>query len=209
MKKSLAELLDPAQAAVIVVDVQNDFCLPEGACGKAGQDTSASLAMIPRLQVLLDAARRAGTKVIFIQTIHTEETDSAAWIGRHDTPRAVCRRGTWGAEFTEVAPLGCDVVVNKHRYSAFIHTPLESVLHTLGVKTLVMTGVATNVCVESTARDGFMLDYNIVFVGDCTAAYDQTQHEATLANMRRHFGVVVDHDAIVARWLGERVPAGA
>lgn len=208
MKKTLAELVDPARAAVMVVDVQNDFCRPEGAAGKAGCDTSAALAMIPRLQALLVAARRAGAKVIFVETIHTDETDSEAWLGRHDVPRATCRKDTWGAEFTEVAPLPGEPVVTKHRYSAFIHTRLESVLHTLNVETLVMTGVASNVCVESTARDGYMLDYNIIFVGDCSAAYSQDRHEGTLENMRRNFGVVVDHDEIVKHWLGLRVPAG-
>jgi ureidoacrylate peracid hydrolase len=208
MKKTLPELLDPAKAAILVVDVQNDFCHPDGSAGKAGSDTTAAMAMLPRLQALLDAARRVGTKVIFIQTIHTEETDSASWIGRHDVPRLTCRKDTWGAEFTLVAPRAGEAVVNKHRYSAFIHTRLESVLHTFRTETLLLTGVATNVCVESTARDGFMLDYNLVFVGDCSASYDPALHAGTLENMRRHFGVVANHDEIVAHWLGSAVPAG-
>ena len=207
MKKTIPELLDPAKAAILVVDVQNDFCHPAGSAGKAGIDTSAAMAMIPRLQSLLDAAREVGTKVIFIQTIHTDETDSSSWIGRHDPPRRNCRKDTWGAEFTVVAPQPGEPVVNKHRYSAFIHTRLESVLHTYKIETLLMTGVATNVCVESTARDGYMLDFNIVFVGDCSAAYSQTLHDATLENMRRHFGVVANHDEIIAHWLGAAVPA--
>jgi len=208
MKKTIPELLDPAKAAILVVDVQNDFCHPAGSAGKAGADTSAAQAMIPRLQALLDAAREVGTKVIFIQTIHTDETDSEAWIGRHDVPRLTCRKDTWGAEFTTVAPLANEPVVNKHRYSAFVNTRLDSVLRTLKVESIICTGVATNVCVESTARHGFMLDYHLVFVGDCSAGYNQALHDGTLENMKRNFGVVLNHHEIIAHWLGPKVPAG-
>jgi ureidoacrylate peracid hydrolase len=207
MKKTIPELLDPTKAAILVVDVQNDFCHPAGAAGKAGTDTSAAMAMIPRLQALLDAAREVGTKVIFIQTIHTAETDSEAWLGRHDVPRPVCRQGTWGAEFTIVAPEANEPVVNKHRYSAFINTRLDTVLRTYKIETIITTGVASNVCVESTARHGFMLDYHLVFVGDCSAAYNPAWHDATLDNMRRNFGVVLNHHEIIAHWLGPKVAA--
>jgi ureidoacrylate peracid hydrolase len=90
--------------------------------------------------------------------------------------------------------------VIKHRYSAFINTRLESVLRTLKVENLIMTGVSTNVCVESTARQGYMLDYNIVFLSDCTAAYSQEEHDGALYNMRSHFGVVATADDVIALW---------
>ena len=207
MKKTIPELLDPRKTAVLVVDVQNDFCHPAGSAGKAGSDTGAAMAMIPRLKTLLDAAREVGSKVIFIQTIHTPETDSEAWVGRHDTPRLNCRKDTWGAEFTIVSPEADEPVVIKHRYSAFINTRLDSVLRTFKIENVIATGVATNVCVESTARDAFMLDYNLVFVADCCAAYDKALHASTLENMRRHFGVVLNHHEIIAHWLGPKVPA--
>ena len=104
--RTLAELARPAKSAVIVVDVQNDFCRAEGALGKAGASTAAALEMIPNLQRLLTAARAAGTAVIFIQTIHESATDSAAWAWRlAGSVGGSCRKDTWGAEFTEVAPL--------------------------------------------------------------------------------------------------------
>jgi ureidoacrylate peracid hydrolase len=71
-----------------------------------------------------------------------------------------------------------------------------------------MTGVGTNVCVESTARDGFMLDYNIVFLSDCTATGKVEAHEATLANMRNHFGIVATSDEVLAVWRA-KIPAMA
>jgi ureidoacrylate peracid hydrolase len=199
--KTLPELIIPAKSAVIVVDVQNDFCRPEGALGKAGAPTAAAMEMIPNLQRLLAAARATKAPVIFVQTIHEAATDSEVWTWRMaGAVGGCCRKNTWGAEFTEVAPLDDEPVVIKHRYSAFINTRLDSVLRTLKIENLIMTGVSTNVCVESTARQGYMLDYNIVFLSDCTAAYSQEEHEGALYNMRSHFGVVATADDVVKLW---------
>jgi ureidoacrylate peracid hydrolase len=203
----LDELVDPARTAVLVVDVQNDYCHPHGALGKQGLPTGAAMAMIPRLHTLLDGARERGVRVVFIQTVHTDETDSPAWVRRSaGISAAVCRAGTWGGEFTGVAPRTGDILVTKHRYSAFVNTRLESVLHTYGIANVIMTGVSTNVCVESTARDAYMRDYNMIFVSDCTAAYSQEDHDATLRTMARNFGTVVTAAEILAAW--EPVAAG-
>lgn len=199
--KPLADLLDPATTAIVVVDVQNDFCHPEGVCAQGGADVSTALEMIPRLQLLLDGARRCGARVVFVQKVHEDCTDSESWLARSDgRPGKTCRRGTWGAEFMGVAPLPGEAVVNSHRYSAFINTRLDTVLRTYGIETLVMTGCATNVCVESTARQGYMLDYHIVFTSDATAAYEQDAHEMTLQNMRKHFGVVASVADVLSVW---------
>src|ERR1700744_6352995 len=138
--KPLGELVVPAKSAVIVVDVQNDFCRPDGALGKAGQPTA-------------DAKAR----VLFVRTIHEAATDSDAWTWRlNGAVGTCCRKDTWGAEYTEVGPLPDEPVIVKHRYSAFVNTRLDSVLRTLKIENVIMTGVSTNVCVESTARHGFM-----------------------------------------------------
>jgi ureidoacrylate peracid hydrolase len=206
----LNELVEPARTAVLVVDVQNDYCHPNGALGRQGLPTGAAMAMIPRLRALLAAARAHGTKVIFIQTIHTPETDSDAWVRRSGgSSNQVCRAGTWGGEFTGVAPAEGDLVVNKHRYSAFVNTRLDSVLRTLKVANVLLTGVSTNVCVESTARDAYMRDYNMVFLGDCTAAYAPEDHDATLRTMSRNFGTVTTSDVVIAAWEALRPAAAA
>jgi ureidoacrylate peracid hydrolase len=200
--RNLRQILDPSRTAIIVVDVQNDFCDPNGSLGKRGLPTQSCAEMIPHLQRLLDGARSYGVNVIFIQTIHTRWTDSDAWINRNDEREKLdtCREGTWGAEFFGVSPQPTDAVVVKHRYSAFLNTRLDSILRTLRVENLVVCGVATNVCVESTAREGFMRDYNIVFMDDCSATYDRAAHEATLNNMRRHFGTVATADEVLQVW---------
>ncbi len=208
--RSLTELVEPSKTAILVVDVQNDFCEPAGAAGKGGKDTNAAMAMIPRLQRFLDAARGRGTNVIFIQTIHEPCTDSDAWIGRRANPDAKnCLKGTWGAEFTGIAPRESEPVVIKHRYSAFLNTRLDSVLRTLKVENILCLGVATNVCVESTARHGFMLDYHTVFVSDCSAGYDQTAHDMTLRTHTQNFGRVATSLEIMDAWAAQPVGAAA
>jgi ureidoacrylate peracid hydrolase len=201
---TLNDLIDLDTTAIVVVDMQNDFCHPEGACGKGGMSVDTIQAMIPQMRGFLAGSRDVGANLIFIQCIHENATDSAVWMFRRKGQSGqICRKGTWGADFIGdgIAPQGEEPVVLKHRYSAFIGTRLESVLRTMGIKTLVMTGVGTNVCVESTARDGFMLDYNIVFLSDCTAtASPGIAHEATLQNMKDHFGTVATSDDVLAVW---------
>ena len=199
--RSLTELVAPSKTAILVVDVQNDFCEPAGSAGKGGKDTTAAKAMIPALQRFLAAARGHGTNVVFIQTIHEPSTDSDAWVGRRVNPDAKnCLSGTWGAQFTGIAPRESEPVVIKHRYSAFVNTRLDSVLRTLKVENIIVLGVATNVCVESTARHGFMLDYHTVFVSDCSAAYDRAAHEMTLLTHQKYFGYVVTSKDIIDTW---------
>ncbi|WP_326567825.1 isochorismatase family cysteine hydrolase [Amycolatopsis rhabdoformis] len=193
--------LDPAKAAVVVVDVQNDYCHPDGACARRGEDVSAAKEMLPRLQALLAGARAHGVPVVFVRTAHEKATDSAALTVRSGgRSGVVCRAGTWGAEFFEVAPLPDEPVVAKHRYSGFVNTRLDSVLRTLKAETLVMAGVSTNVCVESTARHGYMLDYHIAFMGDCCAAFTEAEHEAALVNIDKYFGSVMKADELLGVW---------
>ncbi|MFD2618118.1 cysteine hydrolase family protein [Terrilactibacillus laevilacticus] len=193
------DILDPAHTALVIVDVQNDFCHEEGSMAKQGLDTSMARGMIPQLKQLIQQARDYHVPIIFIQTIHEKSTDSETWIRRlKDKSHAnVCRKNTWGSEFFELTPTPDDIIVIKHRYSAFINTRLDSILRTLKIRTLLMTGVSTNVCVESTARDGFMLDYDIILLSDCTAAFSEKAHHMTLENIDLFFGQVMDSGQVI------------
>jgi ureidoacrylate peracid hydrolase len=195
------EKMLPAKTAIIVVDVQNDFCHPEGAVARRGSDVSMVKEMMPNLHELLHAARTYDVPILFLQTFHEKATDSEAWTGRAGgRSMDICRTGSWGAEFFEVAPLPTEIIVNKHRYSGFINTRLDTVLRTMKIETLVMTGVSTHVCVESTARHGFMLDYNIAFVKDACAATSRTAHDMTLENIDGYFGSVVSVKQLIEVW---------
>ena len=192
------------KAALIVVDVQNDFVHPEGALGARGLDTSMSMDMIPTLQKLIDAAHTAENPVVYIRTEHGKWTNSESWVIRNansDGP-PVCAVGSWGCEYYKVSPDIDDFVVIKHRYSAFQDTDLDLVLRSIGVQTIICTGVATNVCVESTARQGYMLDYNLVFVDDCCGTTTKEEHDGTLVNIRNYFGIVTNAQDVIDVWNG-------
>ena len=106
----------------------------------------------------------------------------------------------WGAELYGIDARPGEEVVVKHRYSGFHNTNLDLVLRSRGIQTVILTGVATNVCVESTARDVYMHDYYLVFVSDGTATMSEAAHQATLANVDQFFGQVASADEIAACW---------
>ncbi len=201
--KSLKERADPKNAALVVVDVQNDFVSPNGSAGKRGEDVSAAMAIMAPLSSLINEARRVGLTIVYIRTTHSEWTDTPSWIYRTSQKAGLstCREGTWGAEFYDgIAPLPTERVVVKHRYSAFINTDLNTVLKARNIQSVLVCGVATNVCVETTARDAYMFDYYVTMIDDCSAAYEAKLHLSTLDNMRRHFGLVASSKDIIETW---------
>jgi ureidoacrylate peracid hydrolase len=201
--RTLKERCDPQYAALVVVDVQNDFVSPEGSAGQRGEDVSAAMAMVPNLLGLIDRARQVGLTIVYIRTTHSEWTDTPSWIYRTSQKGGLntCREGTWGAELYEgIQPLPTERVVIKHRYSAFINTDLNTVLKARQIQSVLVCGVATNVCVETTARDAYMYDYYVTMIDDCSAAYEAKLHLGTLENMRRHFGLVASSREIMDTW---------
>jgi len=200
---TLEEKVDPTRACVLVIDVQNEFCARSGAFHRTGHDVDLIEAMVPALLGLIERARAVGCPVIFVRAIYDEHFLAPNWqdpdiLCNLSVPR--CRTGTWGAEFYKVEPRPGEIVVTKHRYSAFIETELDTILRALGVETLILTGVATNVCVESTARDGFMKDYYVVVVDDCTGTSSRSAHQATLENICNYFGRVASSAEIMKVW---------
>jgi len=205
MLESLEEKVDPKHAALVVVDVQNHFCHSEGFLAKQGRDLSHTHQMIPKLIRLISEARTNKLKIVFIRQTRSDWTMSP--VSREQRRRIfpgasenTLLEGSWAAKFYEVTPQPDECIVTKHRASAFVDTDLNLILRSRGIKSLIMTGVATNVCVESTARDGFMKDYYIVFVSDSTATEHIEDHEATLRNIHTFFGVVATSDEVINAW---------
>lgn len=201
----LRELVAPERTALVVVDVQNDFCHEDGSIAARGMDVAPIHAMVPRLEGLIQAAHAGNVPVIFIRTEHGLWTDAPAWQERlasrtSAARRPICREGTWGAEFYRLQPSPGDRVVVKHRYSAFLGTDLDLILRSRGIETVLCTGVTTNVCVESTARHGFMLNYRVVMVSDCCAAPTEEEHRSALWNIGTYFGTVHGSEEIMAAW---------
>ncbi|HLH21520.1 MAG TPA: isochorismatase family cysteine hydrolase [Chloroflexota bacterium] len=200
---TLRDLVYPPLTALVVVDMQNDFC--------DSRHFPMAEPMLPRLVRFTAAARAAGLPIIRFRMLNTPQTSSAVWtshLGEGPIQHQICVPGTPGAEFhPDFQPAPGDIVITKPRYSGFIGTNFETILRTLGVRALICTGIATNVCVESLARDAFQRDYYTIVVSDCTATRSQAEHEASLHILRRRFGVVATADEIIACWQDAAVTA--
>ena len=184
--------IDIGRTALIVVDMQNDFCHDDGASARHGLDVKPTQEMAPRLVALVEAARAAGLMVIYLANMHDEWSDSASWPARFGTSSLqICRTGSWGAAFYAVSPGPDERVVPKHRYNGFVGTDLDLILRAHGIATLLFTGVATNICVETTARDAFVRDYRVVMIRDCLAGSSVAEHDASLRTLERYFNATV------------------
>jgi ureidoacrylate peracid hydrolase len=163
--------------------------------------------MVLRLSQFIGEARRVSLPIVYVKTAHSDWTDTPSWIYRTSQQKQLktCREGSWGAEFYDgITPLPHERVVVKHRYSAFINTDLNTVLKARDIQSVLVTGVATNVCVETTARDAYMFDYYVTLVEDCVAGYEAALHNSTLENIRRHFGLVASSEEILKTWQQPR-----
>jgi ureidoacrylate peracid hydrolase len=209
----LEDLVRPERAALVIVDMQNDFCHPDGAEAALGANVGLVGEMAPRLVAFVAEARAVGLRMIFVRTLHSPWTNSPVWEGRGGGRHArsevrVCLPGTWGAEFyagleprqsADWQPAHHDYVVTKHRYSAFVDTDLDIVLRAQHIETLLMAGTASNGCVEATAYMGFMRDYAVVYLSDCTAASTEARHAEALQRVRSWATVASSAD-VVAAW---------
>lgn len=199
--------LDPATTAVIVIDMQNAYASPGGYVDLAGFDISGAAGVIGRIGQVLDTARSAGMQVVFLQNgwdadyVEAGTPGSPNWHksnalktmrSRPELKGQLLARGGWDYELVDaLAPQPGDIRVHKTRYSAFFNSQLDSVLRARGIRTLVFVGIASNVCVESTLRDAFHLEYFSVMIDDATHHLGPDfVHQATLYNVETFFGWV-------------------
>ncbi len=202
--RTLEEQVRPAHTALVIVDMQNDFCAQDGylrrtrATGSKNQirvDENERIAK--RIEQLAVRARLAGTTVAWLRSVYDFKHLAPAHIAKRDG-EGCAMEGTWGADWFHIRPEDDDLVVTKHTFSGFHDTTLHEQLQARGVRTLVMTGVATNVCVDSTLRHGFFLGYHIVVVEDCVGSGNQAGHDGTLATVRVNFGSVVESTQLLS-----------
>lgn len=196
-------------SAIIVIDVQNDFCDPAGLMARQGANIESVDPAVTRLLEFLTVARRDDVPIFFIQNSHSSATDTPEWLGRHlgDPQVQTCQVGTWGAEFYRIAPEGDDIVIAKHRYNAFTGTTLEDRLTSLGRNSLLFCGVSTSVCVENSLRDAVCRDFLATLVEDCCADYSADAHQHAVAVMEQSYGAVAKSSAIQQAWAAEGEPA--
>lgn len=190
---SLLATLHPADCALLLIDMQRDFCAPGGYADQAGLDIQLLRAPIPAQQSLLAAARRVGLFVVHTREGHRADLiDLPAWkrlraersgaaIGQAGPLGRLLIRGEYGhGLIDELQPADGEPVIDKPGYSAFAHTDLELLLRSRGIHCLLLAGVTTEVCVSSTLRAAIDLGFSCLIISDACASPDPRLHVAAL-----------------------------
>lgn len=192
--------VDPTRAALLVIDMQNDFVLP-------GHPMHVPMALerLPRMKHVVAECRAVGMPVIFTEHVLLETFDiSPLETAYNPVLRTVgLRADSFGAHIVdELAPESRDVVIRKHRYDAFHNTRLETVLTTVAghrrIDTVVIIGTLTEVCCDSTARGAYMRDYRVAFISDATGGLSEQSQQATEQVIGRFFGRVLPTAELVS-----------
>jgi ureidoacrylate peracid hydrolase len=191
--------IDPTRTTLIVIDMQNAFGSKGGMFDKAGVDITGIQKVLPPTAAAIEAARRAGIKVVWIKMGFQPDLSD---LGAEDSPNGrvllsfgvkdgVLTRDQWGTDIVdELTPEQGEPVVYKTRFSAFYRTDLDELLRRYDAKHLIITGCTTSVCVESTIRDAFFRDYHCILLEDCTAELNRSDHEATVQLVHETLGSV-------------------
>jgi ureidoacrylate peracid hydrolase len=200
-----------SRSALVVVDMQNAFATRGGTLDIAGVDLSEAPRVVRAIRAVLDAARKASVTIVYLQTGYKPDLSNAGGprspnYYKETAMRLMCSNsalrgkllteGSWDfALVDELAPQPGDLVITKTRYSGFAGTTLDSQLRVRGIQYLFFTGIATNVCVESTLRDAYFLDYWPILLADATMpAGDHSVQAATVFNVESFFGWTVKSD---------------
>ncbi|PMB08856.1 isochorismatase [Fischerella thermalis CCMEE 5273] len=207
--------LDLAKAAILVIDMQNDFCHPHGWLAHIGVDVTPARQPIKPLQNLLPTLRAIGVPIVWVNwgnrpdllnisaSVHHVYNPTGEGVGLGDplpsNGAKVLMKGSWAAAVVdELEQLPADICIDKYRMSGFWDTPLDSILRNLGRTTLFFTGVNADQCVMATLQDANFLGYDCILIKDCTAT---TSPEycwlATLYNVKQCFGFVTDSKEIL------------
>lgn len=199
---SLLDSLTPARTALLAIDMQRDFLLPEGYAAQAGLDIAPLVAAIRPIGKLLAVGRKAGLLIVHTREGHVPDLSdcppyklersrrAGAVIGSKGPLGRLLVRGEAGHDFVEaLRPLEQEIVIDKPGYSAFVHTGLQQVLTKRGIETLILTGVTTEVCVSSTLRTAIDLGYRCITVSDACASGDLDLHKAALAMIAVEGGI--------------------
>jgi ureidoacrylate peracid hydrolase len=223
--------IETAQTAVIVIDMQNDFCSLGGLFDRAGINISAVQRAVCPMRKALSAAHEARIKVVYLKMGFKPDLSD---LGDTDSPNRVRHlhfgvgqsciapdggegrfliRDTWNTDIIkELSPRPEDIVLYKHRFSGFYQTELDNILRQLGVRNLVVTGCTTSVCVDSTIRDAMFRDYRCVLLADCAGEpiggdLPRSNHEASLLTIEAVFGWVSSSEKFISALQASRPAA--
>lgn len=190
----------PEHTALLVIDMQKDYCCEGGTFHGRGFDIAPAQRLAMQLNRFLGEARKVLKHIVHFKMTKIQGLLSRAAAEQYERLGVERKVDPAYAEFYEVVPLEGEIVMPKYRYSGFFLTYLDQFLRSNSIHTLILTGVATNVCIEATARDGFMRDYYVVVPRDLTEGTSVEAKEWSLRNIDTFFGQVVASGDLIACW---------
>lgn len=200
--------------ALLLIDVQNCFVSKGGSYDTLCVDTSYYLKALPNILRLAKGCKEHGIPMFY--TLAVREASGVDLLththkflpeSREERIRAVpiCVRGSWDADLIdEVKPTDSSTVITKRRDSSFYGTDLDKKLREIKADTLIICGVDTSICVETSLRDAFNLGYDVVLISDATASMDARRYECTLDDVRRFFGLVIETNEFLIKLDGKQ-----
>ncbi len=201
----MAMTLDRHDTALLVIDMQNAFLDDRGSMVRRGFDTTRLRAAVEPCGRLIALARASQVPVIQTRFVFRADYRDAGVRVRELLPNTMTTNslaaGTWDVEIIDaLAPAGNDIVIDKNRPSAFIGTPLDTILRDQGIRSIVICGITTNMCVETTARDASQFDYRTFVVSDATAEMEQSRHDHAINTLGLLFARIVTVDDVAEAW---------
>ena len=190
----------PDETAFIVIDMQKDYCCEGGTFDRRGFDVAPARRLAERLNLFLTDARKVLKWVIHLKMTKVPGLSSPVSAELYARLGIERRYDPAWADFYMVLPQEGDTVIPKYKYSGFVSTYLDQFLRSNGIKTLIITGISTNACVESTARDAFVRDYYVVIPEDLTEGTSSEAKKWSLANIETFFGQVVGSEDLLRCW---------
>jgi ureidoacrylate peracid hydrolase len=201
MDETQKSIDDWGATAILVVDIQNDFCDDSGKFAEQGLDVKPAQEVAERIDEFLVEARKLGIPIIFSKQIESQEVTPLNLQRQffRGKLKEVCSPESWGSDFYKVQPSEGEVVVEKNTYDVFSNPELKQKLDELGIRTLVVTGVNTDVCVDTTVRSAFTNGYQIVVPKDLVATMNMEAQKHFLAVFDRFFGDVTDAQTTISQ----------
>lgn len=200
----LGKKVDPEYTALLIIDMQRDYCCQGGIFEKMGFDLEPPKLLASRLNEFLNKVRKVLKFIVHVKMELNPHLRSPALAEHYERAGLQRKPDPSCSEFYGVIPIEGEIIIPKYRYSGFVSTYLDRYLRAKGIKTLVLVGLAANVCVESTARDGFMRDYSIIVPRDLTEGTSEEAKKWSLFNISTFFGEVVESRDLLTAWgLGQ------
>jgi nicotinamidase-related amidase len=196
-------VLDPLKTALVLIHWQKEIAAPGGRNSEDMPGRLLAMGTIDRTQAVLSATRKNGMLVVYINGVHRpgypELAARTVPLAKMLIERGSMQQGTPGVEvIDELEPVESDIVIDNYSPSAFCSTCLDPILRSKGITNIVLTGIATHVAIESTAREGFNLGYTVYTLEDCCTSTTQEIHDWTIKNILAFFGFVIDAESYIA-----------